>query len=96
MSLVIEKALQVLEEGFYDPSFFELEVALADLGFAGVANFDTFAKEVFKEACKRTSEALRGLWKAIGVPPPPRGGGSPTERIQTGSGVFSASLRRRT
>jgi hypothetical protein len=42
-----------------------------DLGFAEVANLNAFAKEVFREACKRTSEALRGLWKAIGVLPPP-------------------------
>jgi hypothetical protein len=68
---VIEKALQALEEGFYDPGFFKLEVALVDLGFAEVADFDAFAKEVFKEARKRTGEALRGLWGTIGVLPPP-------------------------
>jgi len=71
MNPVIEKALQALEEGFYDPSFFQLEAALIDSGFAEVPDFDTFAKEVFREACKRTSEALRGLWKAIGALPPP-------------------------
>jgi hypothetical protein len=68
---VIEKALQALEEGFYDPNLFELEVALVDSGFAEVADFNAFAKEVFREACKRTGEALRGLWKAIGTLPPP-------------------------
>jgi hypothetical protein len=71
MSPAIEKAVQALEEGFYDPGLFELEVALVDLGFAEVADFDAFAKGVFKEACKRTGEALRGLWKAIGALPPP-------------------------
>jgi hypothetical protein len=68
---VIEKALQALDEGFYDSSFFQLEAALVDSGFAEVPDFDTFAKEVFREACKRTGEVLRGLWKAIGTLPPP-------------------------
>jgi len=71
MDPMLEKALQALEEGFYDPDSFELEAALTDLGFAEVENLNAFAKEVFKEACKRTSEALRGLWRAIGVLPPP-------------------------
>jgi len=71
MNPSIERALRALDEGFYDPSFFELEVALVDLGFAEVADLDTFAKEVFREACKRTAEALRGLWKTIGTLPPP-------------------------
>jgi hypothetical protein len=68
---MIEKALQALKEGFYHPSLFEVEVALIDSGFAEVANFDAFAKEVFREACKRTSETLRGLWRAIEALPPP-------------------------
>jgi hypothetical protein len=71
MNPVIEKALQALEEGFYDPSFFELEAALVDSGFGKVAGLDAFAKEVLSEACKRTSEVLRGFWKAIGALPPP-------------------------
>jgi len=71
MDPMLEKALQALEEGFYDPDSFELEAALTDLGFAEVVNLNAFAKEVFREACKRTGEALRGLWRAIGVLPPP-------------------------
>ncbi len=67
----IERALRALDEGFYDPGFFELEVALADSGFAGVAGLDAFAKEVFREACKRTAETLSALWRAIEVLPPP-------------------------
>jgi len=68
---VIEKALQALKEGSYHPALFEVEIALIDSGFAEVANFHAFAKEVFREACKRTSEALRGLWRAIEALPPP-------------------------
>ncbi len=71
MNPSIERALRALDEGFYDPSFFELEVALADSGFAGVAGLDAFAKEVFREACKRTAETLSAFWRAIGVLPPP-------------------------
>jgi hypothetical protein len=71
MNSSIERALQALEEGFYDPSFFEVEVALADSGFAGVADLDAFAEEVFREACERTGEVLRGLWETIGALPPP-------------------------
>jgi hypothetical protein len=77
MDLPIERVLQALEEGFYDPSLFELEEALADSGFSGVAGLDAFAKEVFRETCKRTAETLSALWRAIEVLPPPEVEGAP-------------------
>jgi len=74
MNPSIERALRALDEGFYDPGFFELEAALVDSGFTGVAGlvaFAKFAKEVFREACKRTAETLSAFWRAIEVLPPP-------------------------
>jgi hypothetical protein len=65
----LEEVLQALEEGFYGPSVFEIQVALADLGLE-VADFQAFSKEVLREAGNRTSEVLRGFWKAIEVSPP--------------------------
>ena len=70
MDTVLQKVLEVLEEGSYRPGWGEVKEVVRELGLEERVDFSSFAEAAMKEGSKRVGEALRGLWELLEVPPP--------------------------